>query len=142
MNYLTQTNGNCWSLCVACILNMTEAQVPDFNDPELLAEEEFEDWLAAARAWLAERGLQVLKLEAEGEVDNLPAVLAGMGLSGVRWVAGGQPACCDAPGTDAHAVVYLGVIPEWDPHPARMGLSRVERAFVLVPFNAKAVKRP
>lgn len=119
--------GNCLSACVASILELPIADVPNFREspePE-----------SALRTWLAQRGWSVFQYTvataddlASTHFNTGPGVYVILGGAGPRTNAQGRP--------KQHAVVGraagYGVKIVHDPHPSRLGLVGDEHRFVWV----------
>lgn len=101
--------GNCWSACIASILELPLAEVPHFVAVE------GDDWWLAMQAWLQERGLQAVHFE-----------VAGKDLSELWEPKGFTILTGDSPRGDfLHAVIGEGFSMIHDPHPSRAGLRNV-----------------
>ncbi|MCW2922241.1 MAG: ArV1 [Thermoleophilia bacterium] len=98
--------GNCWSACIASILEVPIAEVPTFVAHD--------DWWERAQAWLRERGFGIYPLP--------PQVLDAMGI-GPQALDCWYIACGRSPrGEHQHAVVASGQRVAHDPNPERTGL--------------------
>src|SRR5687767_15098279 len=94
-----RTRGNCWSACVASIVEVPLAEVPNFVQ---LDDEGGDHWWDATMWWLDERGL-VMKQHTVQEIDpNEYYIVCGISY---RIENGG------------HAVVYKGWNLAHDPYP-------------------------
>lgn len=104
--------GNCFSACVASLLELPLADVPYFMGEE--------DWLPGFAMWLEPRGFYPvifgLALAEEWRPMGLH-ILGGIGPRG------------------AHAVVARGSEVVHDPHPSREGLTILEDVTILVPLD-------
>lgn len=79
--------GDCFRTAIACLLDLPPAEVPHFT--YRVADGEAAD--AAARAWLACRGLSLITVPFDGEIplaELLPAMAQRSG-AGVRFILGG-----------------------------------------------------
>ena len=101
--------GNCFSACVASLLELPIDDVPYF----------MHDWPAAFDAWLEARGL------CQVSVPYDPS----MGVPPGFYILGGQ---CPR---GSHAVVARGPDIVHDPHPSRVGLTHREDCTVLAPLD-------
>ena len=115
--------GNCFSTCIACLLELPVDEVPNFcgdnwgNDGE---------WFRAANRWLARFGLRYF------EVDFGEWVGHELGLPDCYLiVCGPGPRDCD------HATVWLGGEMIHDPHPSGMGLLKPKSVGLLVPTDPR-----
>lgn len=107
---LDHVRGNCFSACVASILELTIADVPFFMEPE--------NWWPGFVKWCEERDVAAVY---HTGTDYVPA-----GYS----IAGG-PSPSD--GNTHHAcVAHDGVIVH-DPHPARLGLAQINDYITIEP---------
>lgn len=104
--------GDCFSACVASLLELPLAEVPYFND----------DWPASFDAWLRARGFYSL-------VITIPQGMAPGWYPEGYYILGGQCA------RGSHAVVARGDAIVHDPNPAREGLTRWEDCTVLIPLD-------
>jgi hypothetical protein len=110
--------GNCFTACVASLLEMPLADVPLF-----VAEDEWWDYF---KRWLRERGWYPLMFETKPDASDAPEGL---------YIAGGQsPRRPDDP-CALHAVIARGAKVVHDPHPSREGLLTRQDAIVLVPLD-------
>jgi hypothetical protein len=104
--------GNCFSACVASILDLTIDDVPYFMDVE--------DWIAKFARWLDRYDLYPVTFKVGPEWH--PAGL---------YILGGKSSRGD------HAVVARAREIVHDPHPSREGLIHREDATVLVAYEPK-----
>ena len=108
------TENDCMRACVASLLGLRLADVPDFGD------DDDQEW--AVREWLTrEHGLYTVYLNAE---------------SRGQWASFGWHMACGKAvgGCEHHAVVaYNGVVVH-DPHPDRLGLASIDTYILLVPM--------
>lgn len=100
---LTAPGGDCFPACIASILEMDLAEVPNYQG---------EHWQHHYHAWLAPLGLAFLTTNIPSE--ELIASWPGMVLPGYTILAVDSPR---HPG-HLHAVVALDGVVVWDPHPA------------------------
>lgn len=111
--------GNCFSACVASILELPIEEVPYFmGDPE----EPHDAWGRRLDAWLRPRGLYALHFE------NDPTAADAYPISGLYILGGRSPR-----GDFAHAVVACGKRIVHDPHPSRAGIGAIDGFTLLVP---------
>ncbi len=110
---LDPTSGNCFSACVASILEVSLEHVPYFMADE--------NWFAVFAKWLAPHGYYpvMLKLSNADEWET-----RGLCILGGKTVRG-----------TSHAVVGRGRTICHDPHPSRDGLTEIEDVTLFVPFN-------
>lgn len=117
----TVPGGNCFSACVASLLELPLADVPYF-----MGQTDDHDWLGELNTWLAPRVLYALCLTFGGDYE-LPGL----------FILGGQ----SPRGDWCHAVVARGrgeVV--HDPHPSRAGVLSLEDATLLVPLDPANVR--
>lgn len=121
MKFVTQTvtgrHGNCFSACVASILEIPISQVPNYCAPGRSPER----WWRAFNKWLAPRGLWALRIV---DYDHITPGY---------WIACGKTVRSrkNSPG---HAVVFRGGHFVWDPHPSgEPGLTTIEMRVFLLP---------
>lgn len=129
---LTQTGPDCFSICVACLLNLPADAVPDFIGD---AEDTPQHWTELARDWLKCYGVTpiVVRLEKASR-----GAIIEDDFDGLLWIAVGPPVESDER-AECHAVIYRGKRMEHDPHPSRAGLRDINEAFLLVPFDVGEV---
>lgn len=128
MRFVDQTlfgarNGNCFAACVATLLGLTLAEVPNF-----CAEYGERDWYFAFSRWLVDRDYAATlhRFDIESSATSHLA-WAREFAPFVPWIAGGSSL------RGPHACVYLGAELLHDPYPkSRTGLTRVEDATYLV----------
>lgn len=104
--------GNCFSACVASLLDLSIEDVPYFMDVE--------DWCAKFASWLVSYGFYPVTF-------RLMDRWRPQGL----YILGGK-----SPRGD-HAVVACENVIVHDPHPSREGLIAIEDATLLVPFRPR-----
>lgn len=115
--------GNCFSTCIASILELPLEDVPHFCD--------FDDWFTVTNDWLRERGLSYIEMPYP--IDNWGSELvAGLGYHLIHGPAkrGFLHSC----------VGYAGKIVH-DPHPSNAGLLRQDEIGLLVPLDPSLAKR-
>lgn len=100
--------GNCWSACVASLLDLSIEEVPYFLD----------DWPRAFDEWALARGFYTLTTDCD---HFTPPGL---------HILGGQ-----SPRDISHAVVAHGDRIVHDPHPGRGGLRVREKCTMLIPLD-------
>lgn len=133
MNFVDQTvftvpGGNCFSACIATLLDIPLDAVPyfmgDFSEPG-------EAWWLRFLAWLKPRGFWAINIACPPGGDWWP--------DGAYILNAGSPR-----GEWDHSVVAVGREIVHDPHPSRAGLVRLERqqATILVPFEPHRVAPP
>lgn len=104
--------GNCFSACVASILELPIAEVPHFGADET--------WFDTLSSWLRLRGLWAFMVHASERDHRLL-------LRGHYILSGRSPR-----GDFLHAVVAHGDMIVHDPHPSRAGLLTMVDAVILV----------
>lgn len=111
--------GNCFTACVASILELPLSEVPYFmsDDPE------GREWIGKLAEWLRPLGLYPLLLSANAHVP---------GMHILHGISPRNP--------HRHAVIAIGDAIYHDPHPSRAGLRNVTEKTVLVPFEPHKVK--
>lgn len=115
---LTPTHGNCFSACLASVLDLPIEQVPNFYD---IAPHENGPWWDAVRAWLKPLGWSVIHLTLDpAHLGEFPGV----------FIVGGKT----SRHTD-HAVVYQDGHLVHDPFPGGVGLVRVDTVDLLYPLD-------
>lgn len=110
--------GNCWATCIACLLGIDVAEVPNFVA--------FEDFFGEAQRWLARRGLALAQVRtdpAEWSPDYAHVVT----------IAGGP-----GPRGYDHCVLWQHGKLLHDPHPSGAGILRAETFEFLVVVDADA----
>jgi hypothetical protein len=120
--------GNCMSACLASILEVPLATVPNFYE---LAGEGVGEWWAAVRAWLKPFGFGVITLTFTdaAQWDQLC-------LDGYHIVSGASPRIEGS----FHATVWHGGRMVHDPHPDQSGIVAPETLDMLYPLNAGALR--
>lgn len=104
--------GNCFQACLASILELPLAEVPDAANADL---SEAMGWFRVLRPWLALRGLGIVVI-APGQ----PSIWF---TQGAILIAGGKsPRAPDHPEGYGHCVVMRNGTVLHDPHPSRAGL--------------------
>jgi hypothetical protein len=112
----TRTSGphpNCFTACLASVLELDIADVPDFYKIEPASKA-----MKGVNTWLHEKGLQLITLRSAEELLPKAYLLAeGLGPRGLR-----------------HCVVFFGKQLVHDPHPGQKGLLSIDvfRLFVAV----------
>lgn len=116
---LTPTHGNCFSACLASVLELPIERVPNFYD--LAPHSEPAAWWAEVRAWLAPLGWGVIHATVPAEVlAEYPGIL----------IVGGKTSRY----TD-HAVVYVDGQLAHDPWPGGQGLVEIDTMDLLYPLD-------
>lgn len=110
--------GNCFSACIASILELPIQEVPYFMSDDIHGRE----WIIKLGNWLRPRGLYPMVLSAGAKVP------------GVHIIHGQSPR-----GEGTHAVVGIGESIVHDPHPSRAGIRSVTERTVLVPYEPHRV---
>jgi hypothetical protein len=106
--------GNCFSACVASLLNLPIDDVPYFMGAE--------NWLTAFTEWLRLYSMYPIVFKVNTSPDDTWRP-AGYHILGGQSVRG------------PHSVVARGHDIVHDPHPSRSGLILIEDAVVLVPLD-------
>lgn len=120
---VTGPRGNCFSACLASLLEIPIESVPFFLS-EIGDRTRF-DWAARLDGWLGNFGLYALHFSTiPSSPSVMPAVLHIMTGISPR----GRP----------HAVIGKGHHIVWDPHPDKSGLSEVDGYVLLVPTWEKS----
>ena len=113
-------HGNCFSTCVACVLDLDLEDVPNFCGDGL------EDWWDRFEAWCVERGLFPFEYYPKSWKEwkeRLPAHMVVI---------------CSGPAERGHdhSTVYLGNgTLLWDPHPSDAGLLEVVDVLVFTAID-------
>jgi hypothetical protein len=102
------TTGNCFSACVASILELPISEVPFFMAPE--------QWWPPFVEWCAMRGYDAVYFP---NTEYVPLGYSIVGGPSYRW-----------PGK-LHACVALDGVVVHDPHPSKLGLPEVQDFIVL-----------
>ena len=94
--------GDCWRTCIACLLDLPAAEVPNFVGDACLNRQDQSAADAAARTWLKERGYNIVKFcmnaapeyanAAKDWFDDTPYIMTGQsaGLKGIAHCVIGQ----------------------------------------------------
>ncbi len=114
-------NGNCWTACIASILELPIEQVPDFIDNK--------DFYGSTVKWLAKRGLTLVQIDLQHSTcwpffwgNSVWTILSGQSPRG-DW---------------KHAVVGNGLKPIHDPHPDnKMLKGEIEYVYLIVLMTGK-----
>ena len=120
MQTVMGNNGNCYSACLASILEISIDEVPNFTEAD--------DFWTAVRTWLRERGWGVI-----GAAFN--DIFTPDDLDGYQIV------CGESPRGLKHATVWLNGKMVHDPHPDRNGIYEAESADILYPLDASVFKK-
>jgi hypothetical protein len=108
--------GNCFSACIASILELAIEDVPyfmgDFQEPDQAYADRFE-------AWLLPRGFYPMYFNYSKHASSL--------VRGYHLLGGRSP-------RGPHAVVARAGVMIHDPHPSRVGLTVIEDFTILVPY--------
>ncbi len=114
-DYTRDDCGDCFSACVASLLELPLGAVPIFMEKP--------NWLLALNTWLKQRGFWAVTFElTEG----------GWSPEGYCILGGKSPR---ATGDEMHAVVGFGRKVVHDPHPSRAGLVDLRDVTLLIPFD-------
>ncbi len=128
-------HGNCVEACVAAIVGVSVAEVPDpradANLHTLNAPQAFAYRWPAMEAWLAARGLSVIH-----GTGKPPAMVRA---SGMPWIATGPSP--RNPKAYGHAVVYRGDSMTWDPHPSGAGIKGQQGWHVIAPSTEALTRK-
>jgi hypothetical protein len=108
--------GNCFSACVASLLELSIDDVPYLMDDD--------EWYLHFRRWLAPRGFYPLCFVLDG----------GWTPDGLHILSGKSPRDPDNQKA-LHSVVARGSEIAHDPHPSRAGLLRRDDVVVLIPLD-------
>jgi hypothetical protein len=125
---LAPPDGNCFAACLASILEMPLAEVPNYKSDQ---------WVTEFNAWLKPRGLALLTITLPEGIENMSQDERRYFLPGYCILAAQSPRydCLHA------VVVHDGEIVH-DPHPERhMGVKEWKQADMLVALNAARVAR-
>lgn len=117
--------GNCFSACVATLLELELAEVPYFmgdGPPDQPC-----NWFELFAAWLDPLGFYPLCCTLGGDDRWRP--------QGLHILSGLSPRAVDLGETWQHSVVARGDRIVHDPHPSRAGLCSRDDVVVLVPFD-------
>ena len=123
--------GNCFSACLASVLEVPIESVPNF-----CAHWMERDWLKAADEWCQrEHGVALLMIELPSSVPGLADELLARPI--VCLVGGKGPRGLD------HEVVWNGVTQSWhDPYPAGGGITRPYHDIIyLIPCGENSLSR-
>lgn len=116
----TVPGGNCFSACVASLLEVPLDEVPYFMGDAPI--DEPYDWMTPLLEWLRPRGWWAIPLP----VGN------GWTPEGLCILSGKSPR-----GNFDHSVVARGLELVHDPHPSRAGIETHKEVLVLVPIEPK-----
>lgn len=105
--------GNCFSACVASLLDLEIGDVPYFMDDD--------PWWLRFEAWLLDRGYWPLVVPLDG----------GWSPPGLHILSGVTA------GKSPHSVVARGLEIVHDPHQDRPGLARRDRAIAIIPLDPR-----
>lgn len=118
----TVPGGNCFAACVASVLELSLADVPNFCDNMNAA------WFTDFRAWLRPRGLYAVSFKLAGKPGDPDAGWYPEGLH----IAGGPSPRYEGV---LHAVVARGSAIVHDPHPSRAGVPSFVDTILIVPLD-------
>jgi len=108
-------NGNCFSTCVACLLDVPVEDVPNFvadND----------HWFHALEKWLVPQGLIPLCVPVEDRLCQYDEVTNALSIA-----TGPSPR-----GDFYHSVVWKDGDLRWDPHPEGKGIDGEPQHYILI----------
>lgn len=113
--------GNCFSACVATLLDLSVDDVPYFMGFESF--DQPNDWFEKFQVWLYKKGLWAVAFEVDPK-DG------GWEPKGLCILSGKSPR-----GDYLHSVVAMGYCILHDPHPSRAGLMSKHDVTLLVPID-------
>ena len=105
------SKGNCFSACVASLLNVSLDEVPNF-----CADYAANEWWDKFRTWLHERQYEAIFFEFKGWEDGWKSMFEEA--DGLLWISSGK----SPRGDFLHAVISKGPNVFFDPHPDNGGL--------------------
>ena len=114
--------GNCFTACVASILELSLESVPNF-----CLDHEGGAWFPALREWLAARSCGVVYWPVQNDEERSSLLRFASELKIVPWIASGP----NADGV-AHSTVWVGDALAHDPNPSRNGLAKLDDAIFIV----------
>lgn len=112
------TTGNCFTACVASILELPIHEVPDF-----CCDHEDDDWEETFREWLEQRGLYPIIVDFENEGAEVPSWE-------IHWILGGRSRA-----GHKHAVVWYGDEIAHNPITGHTGIAQPLRGYVVIPMD-------
>lgn len=120
---ITGPKGNCFSACIAMLLGLPLAEVPNFCDAPGFDEDPGPAFMKAAHEWLAARGWGHITIESRGVMFRRSfskgyVMAAGMTSRGML-----------------HSVIYKDGRLWHDPHPSHEGIQEVLEVDLLFPLN-------
>jgi len=126
MQTVTGKGGNCFSACLASVLDLPLSEVPNFFE---IAPDDRDDWWEAVRIWLRKRNLGVLPINADWNiVRSMPGaylIVAGM-----------------SPRGRLHSTIWFNGEMVHDPHPEGGGIEEPEWVDLLYPLDPGAETDP
>lgn len=111
--------GNCMSACLASLLHLDIAHVPNFFDISTNDDE----WWEAVRSWLSGHGWGIISI-------NLGDAFPPEKLNGYQIIFGRSKR------KHNHATIWLNGEMVHDPHPDKTGLETIEGCDLLYPLDA------
>ena len=106
--------GNCFSTCVACIIEKNIDEIPNFCV-------EYEDWYRETEKWLDSNGYSIVYIKNNCKFPNIV-----LPLNYPIIVSGTSPR-----GNFGHSVIYLNEKLYHDPHPDRSGLKDINDYIII-----------
>lgn len=128
----TVPGGNCFSACVATLLELELDDVPYFMGDE--PPDQPSEWFERFAGWLARFGFYPLYCALGGDNRWRP--------HGLHILSGLSPRAAELGETWQHCVVARGTEIIHDPHPSRAGVLSHDDVVVLVPFDPRRTHRP
>ena len=109
-----QQRGNCWSACLASLLELDIADVPNFVQIDVNGGE---NWFTYTMRFLNERGYHLTSIDTHAPGDD-PYIQCGL-----------SPRSPATGGEVHHAVIYQHGELLHDPHPHRTGVKSIDNAY-------------
>ena len=104
--------GDCFRTTLACLLDLAPDEVPHFMD----GVETDKDGTAAANRWLAQRGLTLISIPYQGELDQILSTIAQYNPGIHHLLCGKSRTGCH------HSVICRDGKIVWDPSPDDSGI--------------------
>lgn len=130
----TVPGGNCFSACVATLLELDLGEVPYFMGEE--PPDRPSDWFGHFAAWLSRHGFYPLCCALPDQGDG------GWRPHGLHILSGLSPRAKELGETWQHSVVARATEIIHDPHPSRAGVLSHDDVVILVPFDPGRIQRP
>lgn len=111
--------GNCFSTCLASVLEIEPEAVPHFTKLHL---DQYERWIEAINAFLRPRGLVYFEIQFGDGLPHYEDMLASVGY---HFISGPSPRIAGA----GHSCVAKAGKIVWDPHPSEAGLADGYRVY-------------